>query len=178
MFLWLLRCFHRYTHRSAIILLENCRFMQYSIGTGEVVTVKRTVPKTEPSTGRQPVKSRARYRGATVHATEGSRYYTLSRAAKYLKVNKRILLRAHQQGFLRLLKVDGRWQVAFMTLITAPVFTTGHAARRLGIHYATAREWVAKGWLQPVTVGYSPSKPRRRVSFVEIESAKKRRKGL
>lgn len=147
--------------------------------------MKRTVSKTKPSTGGHRIKNQAHYRGTTEHATdprtehatEPQMYYTLSRAAKYLQVSKTILFRAHQQGFLKFKRVNWVLQIPFMKLITAPVFTIGHAARKIGIHYETAREWVAKGWLKPVTVGHCRVNPQRRVSYVEIELAKKRRQG-
>jgi predicted site-specific integrase-resolvase len=66
-----------------------------------------------------------------------------------------------------------------MQVMTAPLLTTGHAARELGIHYETAREWIAKGWLKPVvTLKGGPGGLRRRFSMLELRLAKARRKGL
>ena len=138
--------------------------------------MRKTVTKTKPSTGRQSVRHRSCYRKATVHAAVGPRYYSLKEAAGLVRLSKRSLQRAHMQGLLRLRRAGIHWYASHMALITTPLFTVGHAARELKIHYETAREWVAKGWLKPIVVGHTRCRPTSRVSMLEIQRAKARRK--
>jgi len=96
----------------------------------------------------------------TSFTARNSRWLSLRAAARLTGLSKKTLLRAGWDKRLKLAKSrkSHRWYVRQDVLVAAPILTLGRAARLIGIHYETARRWVADGKLsvfRPVGKAYA-----------------------
>ncbi len=107
----------------------------------------------------------------------GAIWIPLRHAAAQLGLSKRTLLRAHQNCILPLGKKKGVWYVRKEVLTSTPLLSIGKAAKHIGIHYETARNWAKVGKLLAVRLpkGRSMWSLWRRVSLAEIGKAKGRK---